>query len=152
MWNIQEMPSAPWSVMRPSKSSPSGERLLKQLQWRAEVPRRKTVQSTHLEYIHDAGDVHVSESFLSCLLISVAATSPSGVSEWVEQNLTKSDRPELTSAKVVVSGGRIYFVCYFCTLQFELREHCHLIDIQFSRKLQYTFKKKKKKSNWLFFQ
>ncbi|KAJ1181812.1 hypothetical protein NDU88_007011, partial [Pleurodeles waltl] len=36
----------------------------------------------------------------------VAAGSPVGLSQWVEQNLTKTDRPELTSAKVVISGGR----------------------------------------------
>uniref|UniRef100_H0ZUB1 Electron transfer flavoprotein subunit alpha n=1 Tax=Taeniopygia guttata TaxID=59729 RepID=H0ZUB1_TAEGU len=29
---------------------------------------------------------------------------PVGISEWIEQKLTKSDRPELTSARVVVSG------------------------------------------------
>lgn len=33
--------------------------------------------------------------------------------EWISQELTKSDRPELTSAKNIVSGGKI---CYSSSL------------------------------------
>ncbi|MFC4730526.1 electron transfer flavoprotein subunit alpha/FixB family protein, partial [Salipiger abyssi] len=36
----------------------------------------------------------------------VAAGENPGLSEWVEDKLAESDRPELTSAGIVVSGGR----------------------------------------------
>ena len=36
----------------------------------------------------------------------IAAGTNPGLSEWTSENLTKSDRPELTSAKIIISGGR----------------------------------------------
>ena len=37
---------------------------------------------------------------------TVEAPAASGLSEWVEDKIAESDRPDLTSAKIVVSGGR----------------------------------------------
>ena len=42
----------------------------------------------------------------SAAVEKIAAGANPALSDWVSENLTKSDRPELTSAKIIVSGGR----------------------------------------------
>lgn len=42
----------------------------------------------------------------SASIEKITAGENPGISEWVSENLTKSDRPELTSAKIIISGGR----------------------------------------------
>ena len=42
----------------------------------------------------------------SATIEKIAAGENPGISEWASENLTKSDRPELTSAKIIISGGR----------------------------------------------
>ncbi len=56
-----------------------------------------TVRATAFKAAEEGGSAEV---------VSVDAAGDPGVSEWLNENLTKSDRPELSGAKIVVSGGR----------------------------------------------
>src|SRR5213076_2218188 len=42
----------------------------------------------------------------SAAVEAVAAAADPGISKFVSEELSKSERPELTSAKIIISGGR----------------------------------------------
>lgn len=56
-----------------------------------------TVRTTAFDAAAEGGSASVE---------SIAAGSDAGISSFVSQELTKSDRPELGAAKIIVSGGR----------------------------------------------
>ena len=56
-----------------------------------------TIRITAFEQAQDGGDAKVE---------NVAAVPDSGLSNFICRNIAESDRPELTSARVVISGGR----------------------------------------------
>jgi electron transfer flavoprotein alpha subunit len=56
-----------------------------------------TIRTSTFDMAADGGAASVEE---------IAGAGNSGLSEWVEDKVAASDRPELTSAGVVVSGGR----------------------------------------------
>ena len=65
----------------------------------------KSTDATKVISIRTAGFEAAGEGG-SAAVESIGAAANPGLSEWVEDKVQESDRPELTSAKIVVSGGR----------------------------------------------
>jgi electron transfer flavoprotein alpha subunit len=66
----------------------------------------KSTEAKKLITVRQTGFDAVAEEGGSASVETVEAGSPAGLSEFVSQEVSKSDRPELTSARVVISGGR----------------------------------------------
>ena len=63
----------------------------------ADATKVATIRTSTFDAAGDGGSAAVEE---------IAAAANPGLSEWVEDKVAESDRPELTSAGIVVSGGR----------------------------------------------
>lgn len=65
-----------------------------------------TVRSTSFEAATDGGSGTIED-------VPAGSYEKGSGSEWVSQELSKNDRPDLASAKIVVSGGIIH-IFFFC--------------------------------------
>lgn len=65
-----------------------------------------TVRSTSFEAAADGGSGTVEDA------VPAGSYEKGSGSEWVSQELSKSDRPDLASAKIVVSGGSIINISF----------------------------------------
>ncbi|MEM8790261.1 MAG: FAD-binding protein [Pseudomonadota bacterium] len=63
----------------------------------ADATKVLTIRTATFDAAGDGGSAPVE---------TISAAENPGLSEWVEDKVVESDRPELTSAKVVISGGR----------------------------------------------
>ncbi len=66
----------------------------------------KSTDATKIITVRTTGFDAASEEGGSAAIEDVAAGDDAGLSSFVGAELTKSERPELTSAKIVISGGR----------------------------------------------
>jgi len=65
----------------------------------------KTSQAKNVITVRTAGFDAAGEGG-SASIETIDAPADSGLSSYVDENLSKSDRPELTSASIIISGGR----------------------------------------------
>ncbi len=66
----------------------------------------QSLDSVKIITVRTSAFSEVSYSENSVEIITVAALSDSGLSQFVSEHVEKSDRPDLSSAKIIISGGR----------------------------------------------
>ncbi len=69
------------------------------------IQRVQSTDAKKVITVRTAGFQGVGEGG-SAAIENIAAPAPTGLSEYVGEDVSKSERPELTSAKIIISGGR----------------------------------------------